>query len=262
MKRKFITAIKAIALPLVFIFILQLLNPLASFIKTNSKYNQVLLGITAITIAITISYFYDKNTKNTLTPNTATIGKTLLGLFTGLIAASLMILTLLTFSNLKIEHSSNINYLSIFFSSLLFFPLAYFEEIIFRGNAFINLKSTLGMRSAQIIFALLFAYYHDPAGSTFGAQLLGPGVWAVIYGWSAIKFKGIAFPVGLHAGLNITQGVFGMKEDRYAIWNLYYDSNLAEHLKDKTEFIGILMQIVVLIVGILLTEKLIKKNPA
>ena len=107
MKRKLITAIKAIALPLVFILILQLLNPLASFIKTNSKYNQVLLGITAITIAITISYFYDKNTKNTLTPNTATIGKTLLGLFTGLIVASLMILTLVAFSNLKIEHNSN-----------------------------------------------------------------------------------------------------------------------------------------------------------
>lgn len=81
MKRKFITAVTSIAIPLTFIFVLQVLNPLISFIQNNTKYHQLLFAVTGVPLAILISYAFNKSTQLVFIPKKTTIKKTFLGLF-------------------------------------------------------------------------------------------------------------------------------------------------------------------------------------
>lgn len=260
MNKKFITAVTSIAVPLVFILGLYTLNPIIGFIKLNIEHSKLTLAIIGVILAILVNYVFYNSTKQNLIPNKTTLKKTSAGLVIGVSITLILLGILLPFSELKVELNTQKNYLEALMWCLIFFPLAYMEEIIFRGTAFIKLKNTVGIRSAQLIFALLFAFYHDPTGSTFGTQLLGPGFWALIYGWAAIKSGGIAFPTGIHAGVNIVQALFGMKENVFSIWNFYYDDNITQELQNKTEFIGLIIQLCILAFGIVLTEQIHKQN--
>ena len=253
-------AITSIAIPLVFILTLQVLNPLISFIQVNTKYHQLLLAMIGVPLAILISYIFNKSLHEILIPKKSTIKKTFLGLLLGIIITTLMIFTLLFFSELQVKLTTENNFLNALTWCFIFFPLAYLEEIIFRGQGFTKLKYILGFRVTQFIFAVLFAYYHDATGTTFTSQLLGPGIWALIFGWAAVKSNGIAFPTGIHAGINIIQAIFGLKEDVYTIWNFYYEDTVTQELQNKTEIIGLSMQLIVFITGIFLTEKIIKQK--
>lgn len=260
MNKKLTSVVTSITIPLVFISGLYILNPVISFFKLNTQEGKLALAVVGIALALSISYIFNKDMKQDFIPNKATLKKTLIGFFIGVFITLIMIGILLIFSDLKVELNPKSNYLKALTWCLIFFPLAYMEELIFRGVAFVKLKDTIGIRSAQLLFAFLFALYHDPAGNTFGMQLLGPGIWALIYGWAAIKSGGIAFPTGIHAGINIIQAAFGMKEDVYSIWEFYYNDAITPKLNSKTEMIGVIMQLIVLIIGIILTEKLSRKK--
>ena len=263
MNKKLTSVVTSIAIPLVFISGLYILNPVISFFKLNTQEGKLALAVIGIALALLISYIFNKDTKQKVTPNKTTLKKTFIGVFIGVFITLLMIGILLVFSDLKVELNSKSNYLKALTWCLIFFPLAYMEELVFRGGAFVKLKDTIDIRNTQLLFALLFALYHDPTGNTFGTQLLGPGIWALIFGWAAIKSGGIAFPTGIHAGINIVQALFGMKENIYAIGELYYEDTITPQLQSKTEIIGVIMQLIVLIIGMILTERLAKlKNPA
>lgn len=123
----------------------------------------------------------------------------------------LMLFIVLNFTGLELIYNTNSNVASTLFWMLAFFPLAFREEIIFRGYAFIKINKNIGLWPAQILTAILFAWYHDFTGATFFNQLLGPGVWASIYGIAAVWLKGLAFPTGLHMALNVVLASVGQK---------------------------------------------------
>jgi uncharacterized protein len=83
-------------------------------------------------------------------------------------------------------------------------------------------------------------------------SLLGPGIWALVFGLGAAWSKGIALPTGLHVALNLAQTVVGMREESGAIWMLNEDP-AAALLPANT--VGMIGQVAVGVVALILTIK-------
>jgi len=87
--------------------------------------------------------------------------------------------------------------------------LALAEELVFRGVALRYTRALFGDRNAVILSALLFGIYHlvqsnDWAmGAAF--RFLMPTLGGLVFGWAAVKSKGLALPLGLHLGGNWVQ---------------------------------------------------------
>ncbi|GAA4318393.1 hypothetical protein GCM10023184_02570 [Flaviaesturariibacter amylovorans] len=92
----------------------------------------------------------------------------------------------------------------------VFFPLALMEEIAFRGYPFTLLQRRYGLWAAQGITAAAFALYHIVTGWPVLGSLLGPGTWAFVFGIAAARTGGLAWPTGIHTGLNVGQAVVGL----------------------------------------------------
>lgn len=172
-----------------------------------------------------------------------------------------MLAIVINFSSIEMITNENANIQTVLFWLLAFFPLAFMEEIIFRGYAFSKIYKNIGIWPAQIFMAILFAWYHDFTGITLLNQLLGPAIWVLIYGVAAIWSKGIALPTGLHMAINVVLAIVGEKDERHAIWNLEYSTEITPILQSQTECIGILMQLCILVLAITFTEYLRRKSP-
>jgi len=263
MKSKTISIACAILIPLLFILLLQIVGVIHVFIP--EKFNPILLGILGTMLSLAITFSFLKFEKSTFRDiglffDSKTLKKTLKGFLIGAIIACLMIGSIIVFSDLKIDFIENKNLFNALSWLLVFIPLAFMEEVIFRGYAFIKLNKLVGLRITQVIIAILFAYYHDFTGSTFTSQLLGPGVWAIIYGWAAIKSDGIALPTGIHISANMILAVVGLKDERYSLWQIEYATEITTEMQNNTEIVGISVQILLLIVGIILTEWYIRNK--
>ncbi len=255
MKTKFIQILSALILPTSFIVILIGLNaiPLVSV----SKYG--LGGILITGVALLLTYVAVKRDKTSFRKigfylERKTPVRFVIGFFIGLVVTVFMLAISISFSSLEMSYNFESNIPSVLFWLLAFFPLAYMEEIIFRGYAFTKINDKFGVWPAQILLAILFAWYHDFTGTTFFNQLLGPGIWAFIYGITAVWTKGIAFPTGLHMAINVVLALVGQKDERHALWNLEFPVDATQDLKTQTENIGLVMQLSILIIGLILTE--------
>jgi len=255
MKSKFIQTLYALILPISFIVVLFILTTFS--LLTLDKYG--LGGIVVTFFAITITYVALKiDNKSFRDINFCWESKTpirfLTGFFIGFLIAMLMLVIMISFTDLKLVNNKDSNIPIALLWLLGFFPLAFMEEIIFRGYAFIKINKTVGLWPAQILLAILFAWYHDYTGTSFLNQLIGPGIWALIFGIAAVWSKGLAFPTGLHMALNVVLALVGQKDERHAIWNIEYTTEITQSLKSQTETVGIILQIILLIIAVVLTE--------
>lgn len=174
------------------------------------------------------------------------------GLSLGVAVVAIMIGVLLVLTPLEIRASANSDVLSVLGTSLLvLFVLALMEEVVFRSYPLFKLRQAWGIRPAVYITSVAFAFYH---GFAF-ENLLGPGVWGLFYGWMALSTNSIALPTGFHLGLNWLQALLGMKP-RYSgsIWELSIGpgSGFVD-----VETLGLLMQVILLVVGVFIVEKLV-----
>lgn len=184
-----------------------------------------------------------------------TLPQFVLGVGLGGALAAGMILALLILTPLEIGASPNSNFLSIFVVSfVILFALALMEELAFRSYPLFRLRQSLGIRPAVYVTSIAFAFYHGLAFE----NLLGPGVWGLFFGWMAISTNSIALPTGFHVGLNWLQALMGMKP-RYSesIWELSVGIDSGSFDVDT---LGLLMQVILLAVGILIVEMLVKKH--
>ena len=94
-------------------------------------------------------------------------------------------------------------------SIVLFLLLATREEFAYRGDPLMRLHSRLGYWPAQFIIAILFGLEHRIAGWTWITALGGAAFGSLMFGAVALKTRGLAAPVGLHAAWNIGQSIFG-----------------------------------------------------
>lgn len=87
--------------------------------------------------------------------------------------------------------------------------LALAEELLFRGVALRYLRAMYGDRGAILFSAVLFGAYHlvqsdDWAmGAVF--RFLTPTLGGLLFGWAALRSRGLALPLGLHLGGNWVQ---------------------------------------------------------
>jgi len=83
------------------------------------------------------------------------------------------------------------------------------EELLFRGVALRYMRSLYGDRAAILLSGVLFGAYHlvqshDWAmGAVF--RFLMPTLGGLLFGWAALRSRGLALPLGLHLGGNWVQ---------------------------------------------------------
>lgn len=181
----------------------------------------------------------------------------LVGLGSGLVVVAAMIALVVALTPLQVGPTSGgfapVAQLVAFAIIAL---LGLMEEVAFRAYPLFRLKDAAGMRVAVYVSAVIFAFYHGVAFE----NLLGPGAWGVLYAWMAFKTNSIALPTGFHIGLNWCQSLLGMKP-KYGggTWEL--------SVSDQpgllgTETLGVVMQIIVLVIGVYLVEKLASEQAA
>lgn len=111
---------------------------------------------------------------------------------------------------------------SLFFTLLAvatYLALAVMEELGFRGYPLRTLVPAIGFWPAQIVVAVAFALSHRLFGWSW--ETIGYGVLpnAFLFGLAATTSRGLAFPIGLHAALNLAAWSVNAK-DLPGIWNL------------------------------------------
>ncbi|MBS1734343.1 MAG: CPBP family intramembrane metalloprotease [Bacteroidetes bacterium] len=183
------------------------------------------------------------------------------GVILGSFIFGVLLSVLLLFADIEIQNSSQGMSLSAAAAYLSIIPLALAEEIAFRAFPFIKLERAFGLRITQWIVAIVFAAYHVVIGWDLLAAFLGPGIWAFVFGLSARWSGGIAMPTGIHVALNVWQPLVGMSPGTYtSVWILKNNQAISPGQISKADLTGIVLQAIILIAAILLTEYYIKKR--
>lgn len=180
----------------------------------------------------------------------------MLGSVIGVALVGLMFAVIVPLAGLTVESTPNPDYWNaIGFSILVLFVLALMEEVAFRSYPLIRLFDSFGMRTSIYCTSVFFSLYHG----LHPGNLLGPGVWGILYGYAAIASRGIALPLGIHFGLNWMQSLFGAKAQfASSIWTIVPGT---EEGIVSPDFIGLILQLVLLVIGVLLVELNIRRHP-
>ena len=90
--------------------------------------------------------------------------------------------------------------------------LALREELAFRGYPLRRLEAAWGVWPALILMTVAFTLEHAAGGWTWSRALLGPPAGALLFGMAALRTRGLAVPLGIHAAFNFAQWFMGQKE--------------------------------------------------
>lgn len=119
-----------------------------------------------------------------------------------------------------------------------FIALSAMEELGFRGYSLRTLSTALGGESAQIIVAVAFGCSHLLYGWSWQAVLVGVIPSGLLFGAAAAASGGLAFPIGLHAALNLASWSLGMKEAP-AIWTVMMPEGSAGRVSGVATWLGL-----------------------
>lgn len=184
-----------------------------------------------------------------------------MGLVIGVILLLFIIGLLVLFSDIELVASINKWNIAQLFWMLAIIPLALMEEIAFRSYPFLELNHRYGFRLTQWFVAIAFASYHIVQGWNISIAFLGPAIWAFVFGLGAIVSRGIALPTGIHVALNIGQQVFGMQgENSNAIWFLKHPEGSSAEAIARTDQVGLMSQIIILVLALIATEYYIRSK--
>jgi membrane protease YdiL (CAAX protease family) len=101
--------------------------------------------------------------------------------------------------------------------------VASMEEIGFRGYPLRTLIRAVGLWRAQAIVAVAFGLCHVAYGWSWSNILLGVIPFGILFGFAATGSRGLAVPIGVHAGINFAQWAVG---DASGIWKLVFDEGM------------------------------------
>jgi membrane protease YdiL (CAAX protease family) len=118
----------------------------------------------------------------------------------------------------------------------VFLVLACMEEIGFRGYALRTLVRSLGMWQAQAIVAVAFGLCHVAYGWSWINILMGVIPSALLFGFAATSSRGLAMPIGVHAGVNFAQ--WAVSGDA-GIWKLVFSDQLRPRVELLSRVVGI-----------------------
>lgn len=255
--------IKAIAFCIVFTVLLALFSLVNNFVP--SEYERFSYGIIGTGVALLVTWIFLRFEKRLfchigLLWSSQTLKRFCFGLAIGLLLATVMTLLLIQFTDLTITFATNYSITAFFILSVALVPLAFMEEVAFRAYPFLSLRSTIGIWGAQIVIAVLFALYHVAGGESLIGSLLGPGIWAFVFGLVAMRSGGIAMPTGVHLGVNIIRAAIGQHKGISPIWTINYSTNGTPAMEQNVETIASILQIILLVACVIAIEAYRRKK--
>lgn len=256
--------LKSMLFILVFIGFLMICGKIRYMIQLQPMYSALVYGILGCMAGIIVVWGFLKVEKRSISSigliwEKKTFVRFVLGVAIGILLFATILLGLLYFSALTIRFNSEPFSLAFFLVYLPILPLALMEEIGFRSYPQIRLNKAYGIWTSQIVIAIVFGAYHILNGWRVYTSFTGPFVWAFVFGLAALWSRGIAVPTGIHFSLNVLQNIAGMKGSMGAIWVMEYPVGTTKLSIEKTETIGLLLHIAVLIGALLATAIFHKK---
>lgn len=188
--------------------------------------------------------------------------KTILKFFAGALAGILimgsLVITVLYFSNVKVEANPGSNIWHYLFLTLPLIPLAFMEELGFRAYPLQILKERTGIRLSIVITSILFALYHIANGWSITSSFYGPGIWGLVFGLAAVYSKGIAMPTGVHYAVNLTTSAFGEADHKVCLWTVR-QTGIPVIKTGAIDWATILPAIVILVFAIICIELYVRQ---
>ena len=145
------------------------------------------------------------------------IPRFLCGYIIGFGMAASQALIVLFYGHLQLKTVAGISIIDILLPLLLYFLIAYREELAFRSYSLRSLNISLGPVPALTILGIIFIIDHVAGGMSWGMAIQGSGAGAILFGVSALKTKGLGLSLGFHSSWNFGQWTFGFK-NRAEIW--------------------------------------------
>ena len=226
--------------------------------------NKLSFGIVACTILLLLSGAFLRYEKIAISavhlmPNKYSLQKLSVGLIVGALITGAMLFALFTLTSFEIQRIEEATIVSFLLASIAIIPLALMEEILFRGYPFVQLSKVINIRWVILITSVLFALYHYNGNQSIIDLMLGPGIWGVTFGVAAYLSNSLAMPLGMHISANLFQAMFGLKADYVSMWTIANTIESSGFLLDE-KFLGIAMQLCLLVITILTFELLMKQT--
>lgn len=133
-------------------------------------------------------------------------------------------------TGLRYERVQNLTFSEVVLAFATYIALASREELAFRGYPLQMLDRRFGAWIAQIVIAALFAMEHVLGGWTWWQGLLGSGVGALLFGAAALRTRGLAVPIGLHAAWNFGDTMLGGKGTP-GLWRPVIEAHAQKHIE-------------------------------
>ena len=216
-----------------------------------SEWNQHLLLIITIGITYGLTMLFTSWEKIPLkkagvVANKTTLKKVAIGFGIGLLMTLLQSGIVLLSGHYKMFLSPSISGDPIFFYFSLYFLVAIREELAFRGYPLFSLNYSFGLWASQLIILVIFSAEHIAGGMTWIQAFLGAGTGALLFGFAALKTKGIALPIGLHMAWNFGQWCLGFKKES-VIFHGFADKGF-ESVAERNSWISYLLIMAIAIV--------------
>ncbi len=248
---------KAALFCLVFTVLFVLLSFFKSFVP--GQWERMAHGITGTMAALLTTFLFLKYDRRRFADIGLSFEKTtfirfLWGFATGIVIMGLLSLSVIYASGFRMETNANSSVLNFLMGALPLIPLAFMEEMAFRGYPLEVLKDKTGVRVSILITAVLFALYHIANGWAVQNAFLGAGAWGLLYGAAAVYGRGIALPTGMHFAANFTTAAFGTSTDSFHIWVLKQENGLDLENYEASQLATLIPQISILVLGIVAME--------
>ena len=124
---------------------------------------------------------------------------------------------------------------------LAFVVLSSREELAFHGYPLQRLRKPFGIWGAQLFVTMIFVVEHMAGGWNWTQALFGAGVGSLLFGMAAIATRGLAIPIGVHAGWNFGHWSLGHKGTA-GIWS----ATAVEGYDDEAQFVGMIAYVAVM----------------
>ncbi|MFB6456648.1 CPBP family intramembrane glutamic endopeptidase [Chitinophaga sp. Hz27] len=195
-------------------------------------------------------------TNTGVVPGNKSILRFLAGIGIGLMLPLIQALILVGYGHLTLVRINDISGTQMLAAGLLYLLVATREELVFRSYALRRLNQQLGSSVAVAIITVIFIAEHIIAGMPWLVAIIGSGLGAVLFGIAALKTKGLALPLGLHAAWNFGQWSLGFKGEP-GIWKALTASGYEQQMQQ----VGLGAFVVAMLSGILLVLILYRKMP-
>ena len=139
---------------------------------------------------------------------TGLLRESLVGLFTGALSISLIIVVLYALGYYEVLSTNTASALLILLA--LFTTLSVFEELVFRGILYRIIEESLGTNLALIISALLFGLAHLPNEHANVISVISAASGGLLAGLLFSLTKRLWLPIFFHAGWNWAQASLGV----------------------------------------------------